>query len=764
EAIGTGAAGGSTAKHARARLTDTLGHERNALAAVEALMGLLGLSEQPPPVEELPAAVRRLFRAMARRRPLAVVLDDLHLAEPPLLDLLEDVVDTVRDAPLVFYCLARQELFDLKPGWGGGRPNATTILLEPLDQDSCATLIENMLGTANIDAQAKSRVPEIAEGNPLFIEELIAMLIDDDLLMQSAGAWVAKTDLSAVPIPPTISALLAARLERLEGEERALLGLASVIGPVFSHDALRALAPAPLRSRVGAKLAALTRKELIRPDHSDPSGEDAFGFRHALIRDAAYGALPQRERADLHERFADWLEGMAEEQDRLGDASDAIAYHLEQACRYRAALGLDVPALIHRAVDRLAVAAQRATDRWDHPAAIGLLGRARALLPADDLTSLELVPALVANLGIQGDPEAARDLAASGIEQARMIRERRLEDRIRIEQMFVQQMVSGDTTLWSASAARREVELAIPLFEQEGDTQGLGAAWYLAGRIEWLSLRCTAMAAAVEQAIEYFRSGGSHGRMLFALQLLSHAYWYGPVPVPEAIRRCEALLREAGDNRAVHAVIQGSIACMEAMRGDSERAWRLLDEVAVVLVDVGQMVGWMPWAVYHEHSAFVARLERDYARMERSLRNILDQRTLANPSVMLSSDAAWLAEAVDEQGRHEEAAKLCAAAERLATADDMLSQLFWRSVKARALARDGQLEPALRLTNAAVRLAAQTDAINWQANAWMDHAMTLWLARFDAEAEQAFQSAVQRYQQKGNLVAEAQARALLAKG
>jgi len=764
EAIGVVPTGGDAARHARARLTDTLGHERNARAAVEALVGLLVLAEQAPAVGELPAAVRRLFRALARRRPLVVVLDDLHLAEPPLLDLLEEVADTVRDAPLVLACLARTELFDQRPGWGGGRPNATTILLEPLDSDACAILIENLLGSADVDPQAMHRVPEIAEGNPLFIEELIAMLIDDDLLVQSAGSWVAKTDLSAVPIPPTISALLAARLERIEGEDRALLGLASVIGPVFSQDALRALAPEGLRPRVGTKLAALARNELIRPDPSDPSGEDRFGFRHALIRDAAYGALPQRERAALHERLADWLEGAGGDQDRPGDASDAIAYHLEQACRYRAALGLGAPALTRRAVNRLAAAAQRASDRWDHPAATRLLSRARALLPANDTANLELVPALVANLGIQGDPEAARDLAAKGIEQARLLGERRLEHRIQIEQMFIQQMVVGDITSWSAAAAHRKVELAIPLFEREGDTRGLGAAWYLAGRIEWLSLRCTAMASAVEQAIEYFRSGGSHGRMRFALQLLSHAYWYGPFPIPEAIHRCEVLLREAGDNRAVRAMIQGSIACMEAMRGDPERAWRLLDEVAAVLEDVGQMVGWMPWAVFHEHTAFVARLEHDYPRMERSLRNILDERTLANPSVMLSSDVAWLAEAVYEQGRHEEAAALSTAAERLASPDDMLSQLFWRSVKARALARDGQVESALRLTSAAVRLAERTDALNWQANAWMDHAMTLRSARFDAEAKRALRSAVQRYQQKGNVVSGAQAQALLAEG
>jgi ATP/maltotriose-dependent transcriptional regulator MalT len=203
---------------------------------------------------------------------------------------------------------------------------------------------------------------------------------------------------------------------------------------------------------------------------------------------------------------------------------------------------------------------------------------------------------------------------------------------------------------------------------------------------------------------------------------------------------------------------------MEAMRGDYTGARRRLDEVLAVLEEIGQIVGWMAWAVYYECGAFIARLERDYPRMEALLRNIVDERTMANPSIMLASDVAWLAEAVDEQGRHAEAAKLCAISERLATRDDVLSQLFWRSVKARALAREGQVQPALRLTGAAVQLAERTDALNWQANAWMDQARVLRLAGLDREAEHALRGAIERYRRKGNVVSAAVAHAQLTKG
>jgi class 3 adenylate cyclase len=757
-----GIAHNDTLEAARSKLAATLPAEGRAEQIASQIAAIVGLAEAAGGIEETFWAVRQLFEHLARLCPLVVAFDDLHWAEPTLLDLIDYLADVTRTAPILLVGLARTELLDVRPDWGRSVPGATTMYLEPLSNAESDHLVEQLLGMARIDQHTVAQISAQAGGNPLFIEELVAKLIDDGLLRRKGDRWIASPELDRLDIPATIQVLLAARLEQLPANERAVLERASVVGKTFSGAAVAALLSEPEHAQPGGDLASLVRHDLLRPSHEDLATEDSFEFRHDLIRDAAYQALLKRDRVELHECFATWLEATA--TDRVGETDEIVAYHLEQASQYRAELGIRELALARRAADRLAAAGQRASDRWDHPAAIGLLVRARAVLSADDPASLEVIPALVANLGVQGNLEAAKDLARKGINQARLLDERRVEARIRIEQRLIEQMVTGATPSWSASTARREAELAIPLFEQAGDTRGLGAAWYLVGRIEWLSLRCAAMEAAVKRAIEHFRAGGSFGRMRFALQLLSHAYWYGPVPVLEAIRRCEELARQAGDNRAVRAVIHGCIACMEAMRGDYPRARRRLDEVRAVLEEIGQIVGWMPWAVYYECGAFIARLERDYPRMEASLRNILDERTMANPSIMLASDVAWLAEAVDEQGRHAEAAKLCAISERLATADDMLSQLFWRSVKARALAREGQVRPALRLTSAAVQLAERTDALNWQANAWMDQARVLRLAGFDREAEHALRGAVERYRRKGNVVSAAAAHAQLAEG
>jgi class 3 adenylate cyclase len=754
-----GIAHNDTLEAARSKLAALLAGEGRAEQIASQIAGTVGLAGAAGGIEETFWAVRQLFEHLARLRPLVVAFDDLHWAEPTLLDLIDYLADATRTAPILLVGLARTELLDVRPDWGRSVPGATRMYLESLSSAESNHLVERLLGMARIDRHAVAQISAQAGGNPLFIEELVAKLIDDGLLRREANRWTASPELDQRDIPATIQVLLAARLEQLPTNERAVLERASVVGKTFLRAAVAALLSELENAQLGRDLASLVRRDLLRPSHADVATEDSFEFRHDLIRDAAYQALLKRDRVSLHERFATWLEATA--ADRVGETEEIVAYHLERASQYRTELGIRDLALARRAADRLVAAGQRASDRWDHPAAIGLLVRARALLPADDPASLEVVPTLVANFGVQGNLEAAKDLARNGTSHARLRNERRLEARIRIEQRLIEQMDPDATPSWSASTARREVELAIPLFEQAGDARGLGAAWYLMGRIEWLSLRCAPMEAAVKRAIEQFRAGGSFGRMLLALEFLSHAYFYGSIPIPEAIRRCEDLVRDASDNRAVRAVIQGSIACMEAMRSDLQRAWWLLDEVLVVLEELGQMIGWIPWAIYHENVAFIARLEGNYPRMEASLRSILDQATLAEPSVMLASDVAWLAEAVDEQDRHEEAAKLCAISERLATAGDLLSQLLWRRVKAQALAREGRLKPALELSGAAVSFAEQTDALNEQADAWMDHAKVLRLAGLRLQAKRALLRAIDRYRRKGNVVSEARAQALL---
>jgi DNA-binding SARP family transcriptional activator len=746
----------AAAAEVRAGVAALLGGGSNAEIVAGQITGLLGLAEIPP-AAELAWAVRKLFEALARRRPLIVVLDDLHWAEPALLDLVEHLADFIRDVPFLLVCIARPELYEVRPGWGGGKMNATSILLEPLNGQECAQLLDNLLGGDALPEPIRTRLSAAADGNPLFAEELVAMLVEDDVLVPSGGSWVATADLAAVRIPPTISALLAARLDRLGAGERAVIERASVVGKEFSRAAVVELSPEAARPSVDTHLLALMRKELIRPDRSPHAGEDAFRFRHLLIRDAAYASLPKRQRAELHEAFAVWLD--ASTDDHRGDSDEIVAYHLEQACRYREELGLRDPALIRRAADRLAVAGQRAGDRWDYRAASNLLAHAHALLPPSDRTGLELLPVLVANLGYQGDHRKARELAAEGIRLARASGERRLEARLRVERQL---MIWTDAEASAADETSDELAQAVPLFEQEQDSRGLAAAWLLTAKKQMLMLRYARVEDPLLRAVRHSQLAGDHDRARQALYQLGLAYVYGPTPVSEAVRCCWELGREAGDNRSMHAIVRDWVACLEAMRGEFVRAEELLGEVAATLEDLGPTVGWVPWTTHREIVALVASLLGDHARAEASYRGGLQALEEAGATGVASSEVAYLADAVFEQGRDDEAEALTKVSEQLATrADDLLSQLLWRSVRAKVVARRGRVDEALRLSQEAVELVVRTDALNDQANAWMDRGAVLWMAGDHDGARAAVRHAFDGYTRKGNLVAAGRARLLL---
>ncbi|WP_287095800.1 adenylate/guanylate cyclase domain-containing protein [Mesorhizobium sp.] len=332
----TRAEGPDSGKQLAAVVEARLAGDEKARLIAERVTGALGLGAGQGTTEETAWAVRRLFEALARAGPLVVVVDDVHWAESTFLDLVEHVADFSRDFPILLICIARPELFDSRPGWGAGKRNATSIVLERLSDAECRELISNLLGPAPLPPAAESRIASAAEGNALFAEELVAMLVDDALLRQAPDSWVAASDLVELPVPATMNALLTARLEGLPPIERAILTAAAVEGSVFHRGAVSALA-CPVLDTFEDGLLALVRRDLIRPEAPLFAGEKAYRFRHVLIRDAAYRSLPKNARADLHERFAAWLELAA--ADRLREFEEIVGYHLEQAFQYRVALG-----------------------------------------------------------------------------------------------------------------------------------------------------------------------------------------------------------------------------------------------------------------------------------------------------------------------------------------------------------------------------------------------------------------------------------------
>jgi AAA ATPase domain/Adenylate and Guanylate cyclase catalytic domain len=312
-------------------------------SAATPLRSLLDEDGQETSAEEIAWGFRKLLEEQARERPLVCLFDDVHWGEETLLDLVEHVADLSRGAPILVLCMARPELLDRRPGWGGGKLNATTVLLEPLSAAETEVLLDS-LGAS--DSELRTKVNLAAEGNPLFVEEMLAL----------AGGSPGRE----VAVPPTIQALLAARLDQLEASERSVLECGSVEGRVFHRGAVQALAPE--QPHVPQRLVALVRKELVRPDIPQLAGEDAFRFRHLLIRDAAYEALPKASRAELHERFAGWI---GERGQELVELDEVVAHHLEQAARYKIELGQPDVDLAQRAAEGLATVGRRVLWRVD---------------------------------------------------------------------------------------------------------------------------------------------------------------------------------------------------------------------------------------------------------------------------------------------------------------------------------------------------------------------------------------------------------------
>ena len=367
---------GDSADVAGARLTALV----DDVEVRDRIASAMGHSLQQFPVEEIFWAARKLFEGLAREQPVVAVFDDLHWAETTFLELVDHVVESAH-APVLLVCTARQDVLDRWEASASGA-ECLRLHLEPLSAEAAGLIVENLLGGNGIPAALRARIVTAAEGNPLFVEQMLSMLIDDGLLRQANGSWEAAGDLTDLAVPSTIHSLMAARLDGLSDEERAVIEAAAVGGYEFPQAALEELVGDPLRARVGESLAALSRKQLLQPAEEDAHVGPQFRFQHIVIRDAAYARLLKETRVSLHEKFVEWADGVV--ADRGVAYDEILGWHLEEAYRNLAELGpLDAHGieLGVRAAERLGAAGQRAFARGDMAAAAGLLRRAAALLP-----------------------------------------------------------------------------------------------------------------------------------------------------------------------------------------------------------------------------------------------------------------------------------------------------------------------------------------------------------------------------------------------
>jgi class 3 adenylate cyclase/tetratricopeptide (TPR) repeat protein len=746
---------GDSAEQAHSKISSSLGGEDQEGLIANRVGQLIGLSETAIPTEEIFWAFRKFVEGLAGDAALILVFEDIHWAEPSFLDLVDHVADWTRDAPILLVCLARTELLDQRRAWGGGKLNATTIHLEPLSEEESGRLITNLMGIQASEEYGRSRIAEAAEGNPLFVEETLSMMIDSGLLTRDDGHWVAETDLATVSVPPSIQALLAARLDRLSSDERMVIQRASVVGRVFSLDAVRTLMREYEPDLVEAHLQALIRKELIRPEPSQYLGEDEFRFRHHLIRDAAYQSMAKHTRADMHERFGDFLE--QRDGTRAADHDELVGYHLEQAFRYWAELGpssghaQDVRA---RAAARLASAGRRAFAREDMPAAVKLLTRASSLM-GENPDRLELLPDLALALEATGEFAAAGSLLEETMREAKRLNHASVQAHAMLAGLLLQ--LSTRPEEWTERAIG-EAEQAARIFEEVDDQRGLAKAWGVIGEYHWTECHFADAEEAYERSLEHARKAGDERQVSWGLYMLAASAAWGPIPVPEGIRRCERIVAEAGAQRIVEARGLLALAALTAMEGRFDEARRMAVRGRAILGDVGFKI---LTAAYSQSSAYVEMLAGDAQAAERELRTgygVLEQ---MGEKGYLSTVAAELAQALYEQRRFDESERFTHVSQELGPLEDLATQVEWRGTRAKLLARRGELEAAVALAEEAVALAADTDYLNLQGDARKDLAEVLSLGGRVGEAASCWREALGIYERKGNTVSAGRVKAML---
>ena len=735
-----GIADGDAAEAVHAKLTALIDGGEDAHLVADRITQLLGIVESVATSEQTFWSVRKLLEAIARRRPVVLVLEDVHWAEPTLLDLVEYLGDWCRDAPLLVLCLARPDLLDERPTWAR-KGWASTVVLEPLADDDTEALIDNRLGALALDRDVRTRVREAAEGNPLFVEQMLAMIAEGG---SAAGEGA---------VPPTIQSVLAARLDRLSSDERFVIEAASVMGRLFWWEALEELLPRGLAPLVSGLLMGLVRKEMVVPEREETGREHGFRFRHGLIREAAYAAMPLASRAQLHERFADWLDR------RAGEFDEIVGYHLEQAYRLRTQLGtLDEASadLAVRAGGRLGGAGRRALARGDVPGALNLLGRAVSLLPETSGDRLHLLPVLAEAATETGDLARADGILRGVIVAAAAAGDRGLEALARIDREYVREYIDPTTR---AERVLETVERAVRVFEELEDHRGLAKAWTLRAQASWDRCKYAEMEALLERALVHAEQAGyRRGRSLILGGLVRAAH-LGPMPVEKGLSRCAAIQTEARGDPALEAVTHAMIGALEAQAGAFDEARACCARSRAIAEEFG-LRAWL--AALPLYSGPIELLAGAPAAAERELRAGYDTLVEMGDLGRLSTEAAFLAQAVYVQGRYEEAESLTGVSEGAATPDDVFSQIAWRGVRSKALARRGEVEQAERLAREAVALAKGTDGLTLHGDALLDLAEVLRAAGRPDEAEAAVERALALYERKGNVVSATRARAALA--
>jgi DNA-binding SARP family transcriptional activator len=717
------------------KIKDLLAGEADATAVAEQLHRALGPGSQGrTAAAEIFWAARRFLETLARRRPVLAVFEDVHWAEPTFLDLVESLALQPGRSPIAIVCIGRPELLDQRPAWAAESDRSVSVQLATLAEEWAAALVDSLSAGQRISPSTRARLIDTAGGNPLYLEQLAVSLSE-----QSGSD-------SRPALPPTIQALLSARLQRLGPGASSVLVRAAIVGKDFSEREIRELLPVEARAPLSRNLQALAAKGLVQRRPPGDSPDEEYSFRHILIQEAAYRSIPKSLRAQLHHRYADWLEAIV--SDPFPARSEILGYHLEQSVRYRTELWPDDPesaSLSRRAAAHLETAGVAAHDRGDDVAAVNLLDRATALLPGDDPVLGRLYTSLGTALNEAGQLEKARAI----LDQAQRITAARSDERqharARVEALLLHLKMNPDE-------AELEIARALPElrreFEASRDDLGICRTLQLEAALHWNHSRSGPAENAWLRAADYARKVNDRRQLADIVSWLASAALWGPTPAPEGIQRCKDYLDEIGNHPLGKAEILLYLAGLYAMQDDFAGAQATLDSAKSLLETLGPT-----WTAILHPAALVAMLAGDPATAEMYLRPEYDSLYGMGERRFLATTAATLARAIAAQGpsRYEEAIRLITVSREAAADDDLIAQAVGQGVYARILADRGRYGEAEELARSAAALAAQTDLLSDHADIQLELSHVLAAAGKVSEAHLAATQALELYRRKGNL-------------
>ena len=701
-------------------------------------------------IQETFLAVRRWLEQLAAERPVVVVFDDIQWAEDAFLDLVQYLASFVAARPLLVVCLARPELLDARPDW---TQVGESIRLERLAAGPSETMVANLLGSEAMPAEVAERIVAAAAGNPLFIEEMLRMLVDSGVIARRDGGWVLAGDMSALGAPETVQAVIAARLDRLSPEERTVVQSASVVGEVFWWGAVAQLTEDATGISTGRHLQAFVRKDLIRPDPSTFFGEDAFRFGHLLIRDVAYESLPKKSRAALHERFAHWVDERAGE--RSAEYDEIIGYHAEQAYRYLTELAPPnerTAALAEIVVERLVSAGERAFAREDMKAAANLLGRAAALVPAADPRRARLLMSLGQAVADSGSLEDSLRIFDEAIAGAREAGDRRLELQSAMRRLHVH-MISA--TQMSHAEGLAEAEPARIELEELGYDAGVADALKVIGAVYSWAGRLEDSIAVFRRIADLARRSGDRRLEVQSLHWTCLSYEQGLTPVEECLARINELI-DARDLRASFRW-KRFVGLLEAMRGRFAEARSLTAQGMEAARELGMEME-LAGSQLRDAGA-VEYLAGDLAASEAYFReavSILERIGDAGHLASLAPELAWVLLARGD--RDAEALAMVELTEASMIEDDVDAVVRAYAAKAVLLSRAGEFDEAERYARDTVERSWATEYAVLRAISMEALAEVLGRAGRMAEAVEAHSNAIAAYEAKGDVTGAEAAR------